>query len=44
VPLLFIAYINDLPPTINTLAKPTIFDDDTSVIISTKKFVAFCRI
>jgi hypothetical protein len=30
-PLLFIIYINDLPPTINKLSKPSIFADDTSV-------------
>jgi hypothetical protein len=41
-PLLFIIYINDLPPTINTLSEPTIFDDDTSVIISSKNAVDFC--
>jgi hypothetical protein len=38
-PLLFIICINDLPPTINTLSIPIIFDDDTSVIISSKKLV-----
>jgi hypothetical protein len=43
-PLLFIIYINDLPPTINTLANPIIFADNTSVIISSKKFDDFCRI
>jgi hypothetical protein len=35
-PLLFIIYINDLSPTISTLAIPIIFADDTSVIMSTK--------
>jgi hypothetical protein len=35
-PLLLIIYINDLPPTINTLAAPIIFADDTSAIISNK--------
>jgi hypothetical protein len=34
--LLFIIYINDLQPIINTLAAPTAFADDTSVIISNK--------
>jgi hypothetical protein len=43
-PLFFIIYINDLPPTINTLANPIIFADDTNVTISTKKFDDFCRI
>jgi hypothetical protein len=33
-PLLFIIYINDHLPTINTLAPPIRFVDDTSVIIS----------
>jgi hypothetical protein len=42
--LLFIIYINDLPPTINTLANPIIFADDTSVIIYSKKFDDCCRI
>jgi hypothetical protein len=41
-PLLFIIYINDLPPTINTLAIPIIFADDTSVIISSKNLHVFC--
>jgi hypothetical protein len=35
-PLFFIMYTNELPPTINTLANPIIFADDTSVIISSK--------
>jgi hypothetical protein len=43
-PLLFIIYINDLSPTIHTLSKPIIFDDDKRVIISTKMFDEFCRI
>jgi hypothetical protein len=43
-PLLFIIHINDLPPSINTLANLLIFAGDTSVIISAKKFVDFCRI
>jgi hypothetical protein len=33
-PLLFITYINDLPPTIKTLLEPILFTDDTSIIIS----------
>jgi hypothetical protein len=41
-PLLFITYINDLPKTINTLAIPIIFADDTSVIISSKNLDNFC--
>jgi hypothetical protein len=31
---LFLVYINDLPPRINSLAEPVLFADDTSVIIS----------
>jgi hypothetical protein len=42
--LAFIIYINDLPPTINTLPETIIFADDTNVINSTKKFDDFCRI
>jgi hypothetical protein len=41
-PLLFIIFINDLPPTIktiNTLTETIIFADDTSVIIYNKKFL-----
>jgi hypothetical protein len=36
-PLLFLICINDLPPTINTLAE-SIFADDTRVEISSKNF------
>jgi hypothetical protein len=43
-PLLFIIYINDLLPTINTLAAPIIFADDTRVIISSKNLDDFCVI
>jgi hypothetical protein len=43
-PLLFITYINDLPPTINTLAIPIIFADDTSIIISSKNLGDFCML
>jgi hypothetical protein len=42
--LLFIIYINDLLPTINTLAIPILFDDDTSVIISSKNLDDFCML
>jgi hypothetical protein len=41
-PLLFITYINYLPPKINISAHPIIFADDTSVTISTKKSDHFC--
>jgi hypothetical protein len=40
-PLLFIIYINDLSPTINTLSEPILFTDDTSVIVSGKNFDDF---
>jgi hypothetical protein len=43
-PLLFIIYINDLPPTINTLSIPVIFADDTSVITSSKNLDDFCML
>jgi hypothetical protein len=35
----FLIYINDLPPTLNTSSVPTIFPDDTRVIISSKNKV-----
>jgi hypothetical protein len=40
--LLFINYINDLPPAINTLAAHIIFADDMSVIMSSKNLDDFC--
>jgi hypothetical protein len=40
-PLLLIICKNDLPPTISTLSEPIIFTDDTSVIISSKKYDDF---
>jgi hypothetical protein len=43
-PLLFVIYINDLSPTINTLAIPIIFADDTSIIISSKNLEEFCML
>jgi hypothetical protein len=33
-PLLFLLYINDLPGSINNLSKPTLFADDTNIIIT----------
>jgi len=32
-PLFFLLYINDLPGIINDISKPTIFADDTNIII-----------
>jgi hypothetical protein len=43
-PLLFITYINDLSPTINTIAIPVIFAGDTSAIISSKNLGDFCML
>jgi hypothetical protein len=43
-PLLFIIYINDLSPAINTLSIPIIFADDTSIIFSSKNLVEFCML
>jgi hypothetical protein len=40
-PLLFITYINDLPLKINTISDPTLFADDTSVIISKDNYDDF---
>jgi hypothetical protein len=40
-PLLFLVYINDLPPRINSLAEPILFADYTSVIISDGNFKDF---
>jgi hypothetical protein len=39
--LLFLVHINDLPLRINSLAKPILFADDTSVIISNRNFIVF---
>jgi hypothetical protein len=40
-PPLFLVYINDLPPRINSLAEPILFADDTSVTISNRNFKDF---
>jgi hypothetical protein len=43
-PLLFIIYINDLPPALNASSTPIIFADDTSVTISSKNLDDFCTL
>jgi hypothetical protein len=40
-PLLFIIYRNDLPQTINPLANPVLFADDTSMIVKATDPVDF---
>jgi len=35
-PLLFVVYMNDLPRGVNQLARPVIYADDTSVLVSAK--------
>ena len=40
-PLLFLIYINDLPQTINTLADPILFADDTSMIVKSAESCEF---
>jgi hypothetical protein len=42
--LLFIIYVNDLSPTVDTLSKPIIFADDTSVLTCSKYFDDFCTV
>jgi hypothetical protein len=37
-------YVNDLPPTINTLSELILFTDDTSVTTSSKNFEDFSTI
>jgi hypothetical protein len=41
--LLFIIYINDLPPRIRPLSEPVVFADDTSAIISNQMFMISLR-
>jgi hypothetical protein len=43
-PLLFIIYINDLPPAIITLAIPIIFADVTSVVNTSENLDEFGRL
>jgi len=38
VPVLYILYINSLPPRINTLLELVIFADETGIILSSKNF------
>jgi hypothetical protein len=42
--LLFLIYINDLPPTTNTLSELIMLADDASVIITGEVFDDICRI
>jgi hypothetical protein len=43
-PLLFIIYINDLPRKINSISKPILFADDTSVIIYNRNLEDLCTV
>jgi mannose/fructose/N-acetylgalactosamine-specific phosphotransferase system component IID len=43
-PLLFIIYINDLLQKINSILKPILFADDTSVIICNRNLGDFCTV
>jgi hypothetical protein len=40
-PLLFLLYINDLPGSINNLSKPTLFADDTNIILTHPNLTVF---
>ena len=42
--LQFVLYVNDLPLRINSSLKPTIFADDTNVIIFRKYYDNSCRV
>jgi hypothetical protein len=41
---LFIIYINDLPPRINSVSEPVLFVGDTSVVTLNKNFKDFCSV
>jgi hypothetical protein len=43
-PLLFIIYVNDLQLRINSTSRPVLFADDTTVVISSRKFEDFCSV
>jgi len=43
-PLLFVIYINDLPPKINSVSETILFVDDTSVIITGRNLGDFCSV
>jgi hypothetical protein len=43
-PLLFILYTNDLHRKINSISKPILFADDTSVIIYNRNLGDFCTV
>jgi len=40
-PTLFLLYINDLPVVINKKAIPVLFADDTSILLTHRKFMEF---
>jgi hypothetical protein len=43
-PLLFLIYVNNLPQKINSIPKPILFADDTSVIIYNRNLGDFCTV
>jgi len=43
-PLSFIIYVNDLQLRINSTSRPVLFADDTTVVISSRKFEDFCSV
>ena len=41
-PPLFLIYLNDLPQTLNVLADPVLFADDTIMIVKTTEICSCC--